>query len=760
MKGFCKAIFAAALCLSASFFLCSCASDPQKAKLKYLEAGQDYMNKGQYGDAAVEFKNALRLDPRFVDAYYQLAKASLARHDWSSAYSALEKTIELSPSRLDARLDRGRIYLAAHQFREAEDEANFIIERQPSDVGAYQLRGAALIGDEQPDKAIVDFAKVTELLPTDANAYVNIALVEVTLHRLSDAEKHLKKAVSVDPKDAQARMDLAHFYRLQERPQEAQQILQDGIAANPTGMALYIDWASMLTALGKKDDAETLLAKLRQQLPNSSEASIAIGDFYLQQKDTARALAEYQRGLALASKDLTLDKRVEDLFLTTGELQSAVDLDHRLMKVAPKDVTVRINHGRLLMAQGRTQESVASLQKVVADAADSSEADYFLAMAYQQNGNIGQARDALYDALKISPDLPIALGALARLEVSEGKTDQAVQYADGLVRKFPADQTYRQLLAEALAGQGQIKKAEEQLVAAKQLAPGDPGTHLGLAQIYAAQKKWAEAQSEFEATLRLDPRNTTALGLLLDTLAASNQSAQARARLTQYVDANPTDAGGHVLMGALDFSSKDYANAQKEFARSIELDPKNVQAYLRLGKTYEAEGQDDLAIHQYQQALDLQPRLAALATMIGNLYLEKKDLNTATKYYLQALDGDPNFAIANANLAWVDVEAGRNLDIALGRAQKAKSLMPELPSITDTLAWVMYKKGNYVGAVPLLQECVQKAPDSPKFRYHLGMVLIAAGQKAKGKEQLKNALRMKLDNTDSQAVTQALADIN
>ena len=744
--------------ISASLLFGSCATDPQKAKVKYFEAGQNYMQKGQYGDAAVEFKNALRLDPRFVDAYYQLAQASLAQHDWTAAYSALEKTVELNPTRLDARLDRGRIFLAARQFHEAEDEANFIIERRPSDVGAYQLLGAALIGEQQPDRALKVFNRVTELLPTDPSAYVNIALVEVSLHRLPDAEQHLKKAVSVDPKDSQACMDLAHFYRLQSRFQDAQQVLQNGIAMNPTGMALYIDWASMLTGLGKKDDAEVLLAKLRQQLPNSPDAAIAIGDYYFERKDTARALTEYQRGLGELPKNLAIDKRIEDLYLSTGRTQLAADLDERLMKESSKDITVRINHGRLLMAQGKTQDAVSSLQKVVADSADSAQAYYYLAMAYQQSGNPGQERAALYDALKISPELPIALQALAGLELSQGNIDEAVQYAGGLVQKFPADETYRLLLGQSLARQGQIRKAEEQFAAAKQLAPGDPGMRLGLAQIYATQKKWAEAESELEAALQLDPHNTMALGQLVDVLNARNQSAQARVRARQYMDANPNDANGHVLMGALDFWSKDYVGAQQEFSHSIELDPKNVQAHLRLGKTYEASGQSDLAIQQYQKALDLQPKLAALATMIGNLYLEKKDLETASKYYLQALDADPNFAIANANLAWVDVEAGRNLDVALGRAQKAKSLMPDLPSITDTLAWVMYKKGNYAGAVPLLQECVQKTPDSPRFRYHLGMVLVAAGQKAKGKEQLKSALRMKLDSTDAQEAQQTLAE--
>ena len=41
------------------------------------------------------------------------------------------------------------------------------------------------------------------------------------------------------------------------------------------------------------------------------------------------------------------------------------------MKDAPKDVIVRIDHGRLLMAQGKIQDAIILLEKVVKDAADS-----------------------------------------------------------------------------------------------------------------------------------------------------------------------------------------------------------------------------------------------------------------------------------------------------------------------------------------------------------------------------------------------------
>ena len=106
----------AIILISATLLLNSCARDPEKAKAKYFDLGQGYMKKGQFAAAAIEFRNALRLDPRFVDAYYQLAQADLAQREWGAAYASLEKAVDLDASRLDARLDRGRLYLATREF--------------------------------------------------------------------------------------------------------------------------------------------------------------------------------------------------------------------------------------------------------------------------------------------------------------------------------------------------------------------------------------------------------------------------------------------------------------------------------------------------------------------------------------------------------------------------------------------------------------------------------------------------------------------
>jgi len=61
----------------------------------------------------------------------------------------------------------------------------------------------------------------------------------------------------------------------------------------------------------------------------------------------------------------------------------------------------------------------------------------------------------------------------------------------------------------------------------------------------------------------------------------------------------------------------------------------------------------------------------------------------------------------------------------------------------------------------LLEEAVKKAPASAEYRYHLGMTLVAAGQKEKGKGQLQAALQTKqLKPNDAEQARQALAQAN
>jgi tetratricopeptide (TPR) repeat protein len=744
-----------------ALLLGACSRDPQKAKAKYLAAAQKYMKQKQYGDAAVEFRNAIRVDPRSADAYYQLAQAELAQQDGTGAYGDLQKAIELDPARLDARLARGRLFLAARQFDKAEEDANAVVLQDPRSAAAYELLGFALVGQQKRKQALEAFSKVAELQPNDAHSYLNIGLADISLLRFNDAEEHFKKAVRTDPKLLKATTDLANFYRVQGKLPEARQVLQAGIQNNPDAPQLYVDLAGVLEDERKSTEAEAVLDKLRNQMPKSSEATVVIGDYYVRKNDTQKALAEYRAGLLQSAGNLEIEQRMLDLYLTSNQTELAAKLDRQLMSQAPKDPLVGLLHGRLLLAQGKEQDAIIALQNRVKDEPNSPMTHYYLGLAYWRNDNLGQANIELKKALRLSPGLPLVLRSLVELNLAQNDISEAQLYAQELVRKNPADVNARLLLGSIYLQQRQLRPAEEQLLAAKGLAPAQASVHSNLGLLNSMERKWTQAEQEFETAIRLNPLDPLMLAAYADFLLARQQTQRALARVQPFVDANPNNVQGHLILGAVQNASKNTGAAQAEFERAIQIDPKNAQGYIQLGGVYRQENQIDAAIAQYQKAIDLQPNSVTLITLVGYLYIGKNDLETARKYYARALEIDPDAAVANANMAWIKAQEGKDLDVALSMAQKAKSQMPEVPSISDTLAWVMYKKENYAGAIPLLQDCVKKSPDSAQYRYHLGLALMAAGRKESGKTQLQAALQTnKLTAADKAQAKQALGETN
>ncbi|MGB7862772.1 MAG: tetratricopeptide repeat protein [Candidatus Sulfotelmatobacter sp.] len=263
-----------------------------------------------------------------------------------------------------------------------------------------------------------------------------------------------------------------------------------------------------------------------------------------------------------------------------------------------------------------------------------------------------------------------------------------------------------------------------------------------------------------DAALMLNPHSTEALGAIVDLLISRNERDKAISKVQAILAKDPNDANAHFVLGSVLLGEKAYQEAKTELQRTTELDPKLTAAYLRRAKLEEDQGNVDDAIAGYQKALALQPNFPPLLTLLGNIYLENKgDLRTARIYYERAVAVDANFAPAIANLAYVEAEQGGDLNVALGLAQKAKQMLPDAESISDVLGWVEYLKGSYQETIPMFKECVRKDPARGVYRYHLGMALLAAGEKQEGKSQLESALQLKLSADNAEQARGKLAQM-
>lgn len=746
--------------LTLLFATAACNRSPEARKQRLMESGQSYVKKGKYPEARIEFMRAVQLDPRFVDAYYQLAQVNSALHQWGDAFAALQKTVELDSSRLDARLNLGQLYLSAQQYDSAQAEAAAILDKDPRNTGAYQLMGTALMGLGKNEDALAAFKKITDLTPQDPTAFENLALVELSLRDYPAAEQHFRQALDTNRSFAQGYENLVTFYRMRGDINRALQVVQEGVQDNPQSAPLYIVWADILDGQGQSTDSEAVLGRLRQLGVKSADVRMALGNYYLQRNEADRALLEYQAALSVSPNDNNVKNQLVEAYLDSNRLSEAEALNKEVLRKEPANGTALLERGRILLSNGSANDAIAELRRQVSSNPDSPQSHYFLGLAYWRNGDTASAQSELADAVRQFPNFVLANRSLASVYLAQNNLSAAKEYALHSVQLLPSDVDGHLLLGSVLLAQNDLNAAQQEFQSAENLAPLSPGPHFNLALSYIKQNKPADVERELNESLRLSPSFSQALSQLVDYKVSQGQRPAAIARAQEYIAANPADANGHLILGSLYVGGKQFDDGQRELAKAIQLDPKLVPAYLRLGQMSQDRGDLDTAIANYRTALALQPDFPPLITLLGNVYLDKGDLKSAREQYEHALAVDSKFAIAAANLALVQAKQGEDLNVALSLAQHAKQLAPDLDSITDTLAWIEYLKGSSSSAIPLLQECVQKAPQRPVYRYHLGMALLAHGERTEAKSQLDAALRLNLAGDDAQQARKALSAIN
>jgi Flp pilus assembly protein TadD len=182
-------------------------------------------------------------------------------------------------------------------------------------------------------------------------------------------------------------------------------------------------------------------------------------------------------------------------------------------------------------------------------------------------------------------------------------------------------------------------------------------------------------------------------------------------------------------------------------------------AYLRLATLYTASGKDDQALAELAEAAKASPTSPLPHSLSGGIYERKGDLVKAREAYEKALKLNPRFVPAANNLAWLLSEHGGNKDRALQLAQGAKQDAPDEPYVSDTLGWILYKRGVYQRAASLLRESAQRLPNNAEIHYHLGMAAFKAGDAETSKRALAVAVNSPQEFTGKAEARKALSEI-
>jgi tetratricopeptide (TPR) repeat protein len=744
--------------------LTGCTRDPNIRKQKYLESGDRYFDKGKYHEAAIQYSNAVQLDPRFAQAHYKLAETYLKLDDGTHAFQELSRSVDLAPDNYQARIDLANLLVGGSRgtdgsintdyLKQARTHLDLLREKQPQNPEVFQAWADYYAAQGNLGAAMQEMQKAIAADSSRSESYLDMALLQLRSNLLDQAEVNFRKAAELDPKATNAQLALGGFYQSRNRLPEAEQQFKRAIELAPKDPAPREALVRLYMTQGRKTDAEALLKQAKSDLPNNSEGYRMLGDFYYASGDLDKATAEYSSLYGDHPKDIQVKKNYVQLLILKSRLEEASKLNNEILKANPHDLEGLVYRGQIQLRQNDAGGAVDSLQQALKEDPGSAVAHYQLGLAFDTQHNEARAESEWRESVRLRPDLMEAQRALAGLELRRGDLDALMQTAQQIIGGAPYAPDGYLMRGLVEMNRQRYSDAQQDLTKAMGVAPGSPAPYVQMGKLYELQKQFAEATKFYQQALDKDAGSTDALQGIMNVYLAQKQPDQAIAAARAQIAQSPATSGFYDLLGTVLFQRKDLKGADSALHKAIELDENNADALLKLGQVQAAEGSVSQALATYQQSIQDHPREIAFYILAGEMYESQRDWNNAKAMYQKALEIQPDNPLASNNLAYVILDEGGNVDVALAMAQTARRGMPDSSNAADTLGWAYFHKGVYKSAIDLFLESLRLnekrgAADDPAIHYHLGLAYEKTNQPAQARQQLERAL--KINPNDSEA---------
>jgi tetratricopeptide (TPR) repeat protein len=201
-------------------------------------------------------------------------------------------------------------------------------------------------------------------------------------------------------------------------------------------------------------------------------------------------------------------------------------------------------------------------------------------------------------------------------------------------------------------------------------------------------------------------------------------------------------AWAYVQLGNLWFTAGKLEEAQKEYTLSTRTVNAYAPALAGQAKITAARGDLEQAATLYRQAFNRMP-LPEYAIALGDVYAAMGERVKAEEQYDLVRNMDK---LLRANGVDTDLEialfnADHDIDLRMS-LEKARAAYEARPSIhaADTLAWTLYKTGNYKEAREYSSEALKLETRDPLKLFHAGMISKALGETERASTYLQQAV--------------------
>ena len=594
--------------------------------------------------------------------------------------------------------------------------------------------------------------------------------------------------------DAYYNFTMGHIYEQQyeatssaDYATKAIEAYKKAYALDPKSQVIGERLAEMYWKAQRIHDAVAEAQEILKRDPDNVQSRRLLGRIYLrslgdvsssngQPETVNRAIEQYREINRLDPSDAESALWLARLYRLKNEHDKAEQVLRSILKSDPENEPAVEQLTQLLMDEGKSAEAVTLLEGITAHSPSAVLQD-LLGDAYTQTHDLAKAEEAYRKAMELDPSEPSHQRGLGQTLLAEEKYSEALKIYQKLSDVMPDDSDVYLRIAQIFRELHQLDKAEENLVKARQYAPGSLEVMYNEAMLYQAQGRYDDAirvlsdavtgikgQSPAVPSRRRslailyqqlgqlyrDTQNYQAaiytceelghLGeeedrrarmMVIDTYRAAKDLPKAlqtgKEALAKY-PADPSIRTSHALLLGENGQTDD---AVKILRAQLHGDANDREAYLNIAQVYE-RGRRYKEAEEAARAAEVlpgQPRENEMVWfLLGAIYERQKFFDKAEEQFKKVLAVNPKNAPVLNYYGYMLGDLGIRLDEAEALVQKALKEDPFNGAYLDSLGWIYFKENKLGASESTLRKAVERERHDATIHSHLGDLYAKLGR--------------------------------
>ncbi|MCX6865580.1 MAG: tetratricopeptide repeat protein, partial [Verrucomicrobia bacterium] len=636
------------------------AADPKYARALASQGNLFKANK-QPEKALESLKKASELaGPRSDElGFYAMLLVELERKD--DAVALLKQATEAVPDYLPNWRLLARIAFASGNDDEAATNLSKVLAKSPFDIEAGLLQSRLWLRRKEPAKAVEQLEKLTKAFPSRPNLELPLGKAYLAAGDSRKAAEMFDRVLVSVPGATEAVLLRAGLYLKDGQAGEVIRLVEPLYAAEPTNRSAQELLVASYSAANRADDAVAILKLQTEVSPDDAVPQLKLGQMLVTQGKIAEARAVFERVLVRAPKQ----------FAAVGQLAA---LDQQ---------------------EGKGDAAMARIDAYLKAHPESSQAHLFKAGLCYTRKDYKAAEALAKKTIELKPDDTMAYGMLVRIQIADGRTDEAIGRLKQLLEANPNNLSARMFLGSLLRELGRID----------------------------------EARASFEEVVKIDPKFASVYNdLAYIDCGIPGKLDQARENARKARELLPDDPGVADTCGWIEWLRGDYRQALPFLLESASRMPEEATVQYHLAMTRYMMHQAPEAIAAFEKALALPGGFPEKEQAAAHLAIlrdgQKLDLATLE----QRLKDSPKDVVLMVLKAGKLAAASRPEDAATAY-QNALAINPQIEAahlgLADLYATVLNQPDK---ALEAASQAHKAAPQSPRAAAVLGAANFRLGK--------------------------------